>query len=134
MFFIILKNYIKSWFESIGSSKNIRRVKHKFNVGGYFLYVDLFCSFPNSYKWNIIDIIFHYENTLILEDDKWNLKTYLDVMINSNEADYKTLQDFIEVVILSNISSRFQIYTYINKLEIKSPSDIRNDKLNKLLV
>jgi hypothetical protein len=141
MFLTLVKNYTKAFFDSIGWGRRIKRVKHEFNLHGHTIYLDVFCAidkhefgFASSSK-NINNIIGYYNKTLTKKDREWNLKQYLGVMVRckyKGDLDgYKTIQDFIEMCILSEIGGT---HTYINKMVVKSLADIRNDKLNKLLV
>lgn len=136
MFLTLIKNYIKSF----SRFDRTMRVRHDFMLDGYLIYLDMICSidknqfgFASSSK-NINNIIGYYNKTLTKEDKIWNLKIYLNVMIRSKAKGdmdgYKTIQDFIETCVLSEIGGT---HTYINEIVVKSPADIRNEKLNKLL-
>lgn len=138
MFLTLVKNYIKSVFSM--ELRRTRRVRHEFELHGYLIYLDLFCSMKREHK--NIDLISYYNLVLDMKDKEWNLKQYINVIIScrdKNDLDgYKTIQDFMEYVILSDPLTRKSsiipgTLTYINKMVVKSLSDIRNDKLNKLL-
>jgi len=136
MFFTLVKNYIKAFFGSIGWSKKIYRVKHTFYFDDHQIELDAYCAFPKSAKNPTNrkfypNIIKYYEYKIEQEYDKW--KVSIDAMIRHiDELDNKTIRDFMEVVILTDINA-YDISTYINKISIKTRADIRDEKINKLL-
>lgn len=147
MFSILVRNYIKSCLEQIGWNRKTKRFRHEFELGEYHIYIDGYCSFsvkskmwnPSGIvKWKMDDIISHYSETLIKQDISWNgfVKTALDVIISCKESGdikgLKIMHGFLESCILSSISP-YGVHTYINKVEVRSLSYIRNEKLNKLL-
>lgn len=133
MFLTLIKNYIKAVFAL--ERRRTRRVRYEFELHGYLIYLDMFCSMPREHK--NIDLIGYYNLILDLKDKEWNLKQYVGVMVSCREKcdleGYKTIQDFMEYVVLSDPLTRKSTLTYINKMNVKSLSDIRNDKLTKLL-
>lgn len=132
MFFILIKNYIIAWFESIGWYKKISRIKTTFEIGEYKIYIDMFSSHPRR-KYDKENIISYYKYKLEHEysHDRW--KIIIDTMAPLKEPKYaKTLKDFIETVVLTDIDP-YGLRTFINKLEIKTKADIRDEKINKLL-
>lgn len=138
MFITLVRNYIRALWWSIGHSKTIRRFKYQFELNGFYADIDLLCSFNknNTNTKDLTTIISFYDKTISKRDKEWNLKTYLDVMIRSKSkgdiSGYKTIQDFIEGIVLSEFDSA-GVQTYINKMVVKSLSDLRNEKLSKLL-
>lgn len=138
MFLTLIKNYIKAVFAL--EKRRTRRIKHEFELHGYLIYLDVFCSMKREYK--DVDLISYYNLILDVKDKEWNLKQYIGVMVSCRDKGdldgYKTIKDFMEYVVLSDpLTRKVSIipgtYTYINKMVVKSLSDIRNDKLTKLL-
>ena len=138
MFLTLIKNYIKAVFAL--ERRRTRRIRHEFELHGYLIYLDMFCSMPREHK--NIDLIGYYNLILDLKDKEWNLKQYIDVMISCRDKEdldgYKSIRDFMEYVVLSDPLTRKSsvipgTLTYINMMVVKSLSDIRNDKLTKLL-
>lgn len=128
MFFTLVKNYIKAWFGKIGWSKRISRIKHTFYFDDHQIYLDAYCAIPKNHRSSIIK---YYDYKIEQKYQDW--KTFIDVMIRHlDEIDLKTMKDFMEVVILTDVYP-YGLSTYINKIEIKTIADIRNDKINKLL-
>ena len=142
MFSILVRNYIKSCLEQIGWNRKTKRFRHEFELGEYHIYIDGYCSSKNIPKlWNPsgkgkMDIISYYSETLVKEDINWKgfLQTCLGIMCaeNVSPSSFKSMQDFIELCILTT-TSPYGVHTYINKVEVRSLSYIRNEKLNKLL-
>lgn len=130
MFFILIKNYIKALFESIGWVKKIKRIKHSFYFGTHKIYLDMYCSYPRELTINEKDIIKLYETKIENEYKNWNI--VIDVMLVSDLVDYKATKDFVEIVILTDRYPHY-IASYINYMSIKTIADIRDDKINKLL-
>jgi hypothetical protein len=138
MFSILIKNYIKSFFGSIGYFRKTNRIKHEFEIHGYLIYIDSFCSCGSEMHKNHNRIIDYYTRTLYDKDIKWGLEIYFSSMVSSRDTGdlkgYKIVQDFIEGKIMSSVD--FDINApqiYINELIIKSPSDRRDDEINKVL-
>jgi len=136
MFFILIKNYIIAWFESIGWYKKISRIKHTFELGGgsgeYKVYLDMYSSYPRN-KYDKDSIVDYYNIKLKHEYSHARWKLIIDTMAPSKEPKYrKTLRDFIETVVLTDMDP-YGLKTIINKIEIKTRADIRDEKINKLL-
>jgi hypothetical protein len=127
MFLILFKNYIKAFFKSIIFSRKIKRLKNAFEVSGYNVYLDAICLIDKKAKINIVDFYSVTLRNLLMYNHQ--LKVLYELK-NKGVSGYNTMFKFIETVVLSDR----RYHTYINKIEIKSISDIRNDKLNKLLI
>lgn len=127
----IIYNYIRCWFWGIGSFNKITRIKHTLYIDEYQIYVDVIVSHPKSrlhhHKESIISYLEH-----IVSQKSNNYKVIVDGLLRyKDKIDHKSIKDFFEVCILSGIGNDFN--SYINKFEIKSLSDIRDEKISKLL-
>lgn len=131
---VLVKNYIRAFMPGAlmfthGWPHRIKRINYTFLAHGYHINIDMICVFDRKVS-NIIDVL---NESLVTKGDQWQLKAYLGVIAscrdNGDTNGYKIIQDFIEYVIMTSDTVR----VYINKLDIKSAMDIRDDKLNKLL-
>lgn len=127
----IIYNYIRAWFWGIGSFHKITRVKHTLYIGDYQIYVDAIMSHPKSKIHNHKESLVKYLE-YFFEKKYSNYKTIADGLLKfKDKIEHKSIKDFFEVCILSGIGD--ELHSYINKFEVKSLSDIRDEKISKLL-
>ena len=140
MFINVIVNRIKCFFDSIGWSKNQKRIKTNFEIGEYHFYVDMICGIPKT-RYNDDGYLSHHH----IEDHVQKLiesqitdmgikYPHIDKYFNyiSNVKDQKSfvsLKKGLEIL----ISDLDGVTLFINKLEVKSKSDIRDEIINKVL-
>lgn len=128
MFSKIFKNKIKSLWDSIGRGRSLR-YKGTFNFdSGYTVYIDTYVIIPKVFSDDLTavrSIISNQIKTEILAH-----KSIIDEMQRFN-SEIK----FHIIELLSNSLDNFKddIWFNVNKLEIKTKSTKRDDKIDKIL-
>ena len=136
--FKILVNRIRCFFGSIGFFKKQRRIKTHFEIGEYHFYVDMICGVPKMYHGQPhhsmpLDLAEDYVKSAIerqiikVEKSYPHLDNYFNYI--SEKDDQESLKRGLEILI-SDLSG---VIIYVNKLEVKSKADIRDEIINKVL-
>ena len=130
--FKILFNRFRCFFDSIGFFKKQTRIKTNFEVGDYQFYVDMICGVPKIEYLPEKSLEYRIKRMIDQQIDKLeksypNIDRYFNYI--SRDNDQKSLKSGVEIL----ISDLRGVTIFINKLEVKSKSDIRDEIISKVL-
>lgn len=134
IFFKLLMNFLSSIIDSIGKFSKIKRFKHTFIIGSYLVYIDGYALIPRRYRK--INVHEYLQNKFNNYNNGQILTSYLDLynkFIKDEESKFPYTKYQLVNIILYHVHDFTSLDFKLNYTEIKSTSDLRDEKIFKLL-